>query len=248
MSRVYLDISRGNRKEYEQHKRGYRLAQDAMDALSPIYGWDRNHPEQLDDEQQQILQEAWEHRQRNQGNDGVDGEVQLRCDPPPPFVVGRIVIETRDDVAPKASENFRSLVHGDKGKGKTTGKTLHFRGCRFFRIEKGFVCQTGDFVNNDGTGGESIYGGKFNDEKAALKLKHTAAGVVGMANSGKNSNTSQFYITFSACPKLDGKHVVFGQVVDGLDVLELMEAAGASEDGTPREIFHVEGCGILRMP
>jgi len=155
------------------------------------------------------------------------------------------VIEAFDDVASKASENFRSLVTGDKGKGKTTGKPLHYRGCRFFRVEKGFVCQTGDFVNDDGTGGESIYGGKFNDEKAALKLKHASAGVVGMANSGKNSNTSQFYITFGACPQLDGKHVVFGQVVDGLDVLELMEATGASEDGAPREIFRVENCGVL---
>ena len=245
MSHVYLDISRGDRKEHERHERGYRLAQDAMDALSPIYGWDRNHPEQLDDEQRQILQEMWEHRQRNEDKEGADRGVQMRFDPPPPYVVGRIVIETRDDVAPKASENFRSLVTGDKGKGKTTGKPLHYRGCRFFRIEKGFVCQTGDFVNNDGTGGESIYGGKFNDEKAAFKLKHSRAGVVGMANSGKNSNTSQFYITFGACPKLDGKHVVFGLVVEGLDVVELMEATGASGDGTPREVFHVEDCGIL---
>mmetsp|Transcript_10580 Transcript_10580/g.65086 ORF Transcript_10580/g.65086 Transcript_10580/m.65086 type:complete len:149 (-) Transcript_10580:3324-3770(-) len=133
----------------------------------------------------------------------------------------------------------------EKKNGERTDKPLQCLGCRFFRVEKRFVCQTGDFVNDDGTGGESIYGGKFNDEKAALKLKHASAGVVGMANSGKNSNTSQFYITFGACPQLDGKHVVFGQVVDGLDVLELMEATGASEDGAPREIFQVENCGIL---
>lgn len=90
----------------------------------------------------------------------------------------------------------------------------------------GFVAQGGDFVRGDGSGGDSIYGGKFNDDKAALKLKHDAAGVVAMANSGKNTNSCQFYITLAPAPACDGKHVVFGKVVEGMEVITRIGSVG----------------------
>lgn len=108
---------------------------------------------------------------------------------------------------------------------------LHYKGVRFHRIVKDFVCQGGDVTHENGSGGESIYGKKFKDEQKGLKTKHTKAGMLGMCNSGKNSNTSQFYFTFSAQPKLDGKHVVFGQVVEGLEVLERVNAEAATKVG-----------------
>lgn len=152
---------------------------------------------------------------------------------------GRLVIELNEDAAPKAVANFRCLCTGEKGVGKGSGKPLHYKGSTFHRIVRlaffvcstraasspfpcynsGFVAQGGDFVRGDGSGGDSIYGGKFNDDKAALKLKHDAAGIVAMANSGKNTNSCQFYITLAPAPACDGKHVVFGRVVEGMDVV-----------------------------
>ena len=102
---------------------------------------------------------------------------------------------------------------GEKGIGQKTGKPLHFKSSLFHRIIPGFMIQGGDFSNKNGTGGESIYGGKFNDEN--FKVKHNRAGLLSMANAGPNTNGSQFFVTLSATPHLDGKHVVFGELVDG---------------------------------
>ena len=167
-----------------------------------------------------------------------------RCTPPPPARKGRLVIELDAKAAPKAAENLRCLCTGEKGKGKS-GKALHLKGTPFHRIKKGFMVQGGDLVKGDGSGGDSIYGPKFNDDKAALKLKHAARGVVGMANSGKNSNNSQFYVTFAAAPQLDGKHVVVGRVVEGLEVLDAMEAVAGDGDGPPLKAIRVADCGQL---
>ena len=105
----------------------------------------------------------------------------LLLQPPEPLRAGRLVIEL-NDAAPKACENFRALCTGEKGKGKASGKALHYRGVRLHRVVSGFVAQGGDVVKGDGSGGDSIYGGKFKDEAGGMKLKHDAAGVVGMAN------------------------------------------------------------------
>ncbi|KAF4676790.1 Ubiquitin-like 5 [Perkinsus chesapeaki] len=131
-----------------------------------------------------------------------------------------------------AVDNFIHLIKGDKGISKQSGKKLWYKGCPFHRIVKDFVAQTGDIVTGTGAAGESSYGKKFKDDAGGLKLKHTAPGVVGMCNTGKNSNTSQFYITFKSTPQLDGKHVILGHVVDGMDIVDRLngECSGSNDD------------------
>lgn len=154
---------------------------------------------------------------------------------------GRIVMELFADATPKTAENFRALCTGEKGIGNA-GKPLHYKGSTFHRIIPNFMCQGGDFTRGNGTGGESIYGAKFADEN--FKLKHTGPGVLSMANSGPNTNGSQFFICTEKTSWLDGKHVVFGKVVDGYGVFQEMEKVG-SNSGTTKETVIVEDCGQI---
>lgn len=146
---------------------------------------------------------------------------------------GTITIELFADVVPKTAENFRALCTGEMGMGKS-GKPLAYAGSTFHRIIPGFMIQGGDFTRGNGTGGESIYGEKFEDEN--FKLKHFGPGTLSMANAGPNTNGSQFFITVADTSWLDGKHVVFGKVVDGMDVLKKMEAQGSRAGTTQSEV------------
>uniref|UniRef100_A0A3Q2PVB3 Peptidyl-prolyl cis-trans isomerase D n=1 Tax=Fundulus heteroclitus TaxID=8078 RepID=A0A3Q2PVB3_FUNHE len=154
--------------------------------------------------------------------------------------VGRIVLELFADVVPRTAENFRALCTGEKGVGQSTGKPLHFKGCPFHRIIKKFMIQGGDFSNHNGTGGESIYGEKFEDEN--FHYKHDRMGLLSMANAGPNTNGSQFFITTVPTPHLDGKHVVFGQVLKGIGVVKMLESMETTED-TPVKACVIADCG-----
>ncbi|RUS17672.1 peptidyl-prolyl cis-trans isomerase H [Endogone sp. FLAS-F59071] len=132
--------------------------------------------------------------------------------------VGRMKMELFSDIVPKTAENFRQLCTGEtnllSSNDRKNGVPQGFKGCTFHRVIKDFMVQGGDFIKGDGTGSYSIYGDKFLDEN--FTMKHTAPGLLSMANSGPNTNGCQFFITCEKCDFLDGKHVVFGRLVDGL--------------------------------
>ena len=154
---------------------------------------------------------------------------------------GRVELGLYGNQVPKTVESFRALCTGEQGEG-AAGKPLHFEGSSFHRIIPGFMLQGGDFTNADGTGGESIYGRTFADEGFAVK--HDKAGLLSMANSGPDTNGSQFFVTVAETPWLDGKHVVFGEVTAGMDIVKAVEALGDAE-GKPAKPVTIAACGVL---
>lgn len=156
---------------------------------------------------------------------------------------GRIVFELQPELAPKTCENFRALCTGEKGIGQKTGKPLHYKGIVFHRVVKDFMIQSGDFSNSNGTGGESIYGGTFDDEE--FTLKHDKPFLLSMANRGKNTNGSQFFITTQPAPHLDNVHVVFGTVVSGHDLVRQIEQLPVDRNSRPLQDAVVANCGEL---
>jgi peptidylprolyl isomerase len=154
---------------------------------------------------------------------------------------GRIEMELFADTCPKTAENFLQLCLGTMT--SKAGTALAFKGSGFHRVIPMFMCQGGDFTRGNGTGGESIYGSKFADETFAGKAgKHFGPGALSMANAGPNTNGSQFFLCTAHTPHLDGKHVVFGQVVKGYEVVKKIEAVGSRSGQTSTTVV-IADCG-----
>ena len=227
--RVFLDVDIGG------HRAAYALACEFVAASSLKYGLSSSDLSKLGGSERARIPELFE------SDFSFKGRGRIELSPAPHE---RLIIELFEDLAPNACKNFQLLCTGEKGKAKGSGLPLSYCGSRLHRLLPGSFIQGGDFVFGNGSGGESVWGGVFKDEPSALKIKLDARGLVAMSNTGKNSNGSQFFITLAPLPKINGKHVVFGRVVAGLEVLDAIERVEAPGEVPAREILVAE-CGAV---
>ena len=227
--RVFLDLDIGG------HRAAHALAIEFVSSTSIKYGLSSADLSKLGGSERSRIPELF----ASDFSFSSRGRIELL-----PAPHERIIIELFSDVAPNACANFLSLCTGDKGKAKGSGVPLLYRGSRMHRLVPGSFVQGGDFVFGNGSGGESIWGGVFKDEPSALKIKLDARGLLAMSNTGKNSNGSQFFFTLAPLPKLNGRHVVFGRVVAGLETLDAVERVDAPGEVPAAEIL-IADCGLV---
>lgn len=234
----YIDI------DLDDSRGAYQRACQFVEKNSIKYGLSTNNLSYLGGREKISVPELVE-------NDYNSAKGRVQCHPQRAC---RIVFELFPKESPLAVENFVALCKGTKGKSKSSGIPLNYKDSKMHRYVPGFVIQGGDFVFANGSGGESIWGKKFKDDTKGLKLKHNKRGVLSMGNSGKNANSSQFFITLGNETKAcDGKHVVFGQMIHGFDVLDLIEEMrqtkqyGEVVDEVPPFSIVITSCGEWKM-
>ncbi len=226
-SHVYLEIDIGG------HREAYERAVSFVAATSLRYGLQSSRLEDLGGSERARLPELY----ASDFEWSQKGRIELS-----PARAERLEIELFDDEAPNSVKNFIALCCASAGKAKGSNLPLHYRGSKLHRLVKGAFIQGGDFVFGNGAGGESIFGGTYKDEQKAMKIPIDARGLVCMSNSGKNTNGSQFFITLAPQPKLNGKHVVFGRISSGFDVLNMMEEVECDGE-SPSRIILIVDCG-----
>mmetsp|Transcript_12276 Transcript_12276/g.24689 ORF Transcript_12276/g.24689 Transcript_12276/m.24689 type:complete len:247 (+) Transcript_12276:1586-2326(+) len=244
---VFMDIAVGDASLQKSQEEAYSRTCDYLQEIHTQFGWSARLSE-LSTDDKEMLTEIYESDPRWQESKGP-----CRVEEPDAVRTCRFKIDLFEKEAPKASANFKALCQGNQGKGKTSGKPLHYKGIRFHRFVKDFCLQGGDIVKNDGSGGDSIYGGAFKDDKEALKkLSHNTIGIVSYANSGANTNKSQFFFVLdgkNASTMCDRKHVIVGKVVneDAIDFLKHMNDSLGVVEGIeePNTDVYVADCGLL---
>lgn len=223
-------------------REAYARARAFLKACGSRYGIRSENMDDLSKLEKRTLREVY----KSDPTWSLKGPCRTR--PPKDLKIGRLEIALAERDAPKACENFRRLCAGAGPSKANKTKALHYLNCRFHRIQRGVLIQSGDFIRGDGSSGESVFGKKFKDEKGGLRRKHDAPGILGMANKGKNSNTSQFYVTLKALPDLDGKYVVFGRVTnrEGIEAVGRVGEEAGSEEGEPKAEVWISACGVTR--
>ncbi|KAG4089345.1 cyclophilin [Neocallimastix lanati (nom. inval.)] len=239
-SKVFLDFDIGSIENYENEKKAYALAKDFIKENSSIYGWPENITE-LDEQQQELAKSIFDTNPVWNSK----GSIQFN---EPKSIRHRIVFELYPSATPKTCKNFTTIIEGTYVS-KKINKAITYKQVPMHRIVKDFIAQGGDVTRFDGSGGDSIYNGKFNDEKEGLKIAIDQKGLLVMANSGKNTNTSQFFITLnddaSKYKKITGKHVVFGKCIEGMEIIDKINECGSS-DGTPSNSVIIGDCGLMK--
>jgi peptidylprolyl isomerase len=236
--------------DLDNHRSKLATAAAFVDATDSRYGFSSKDLRRLGGSELARVSEAIENDHEWASKHTECGGIETK----PPVCGNRIVVKLFWDVAPMACENFSTLCANGSSFGTTkpkpapmgeSGKPLTYRDSKVHRVQPGFVVQGGDFVFGNGSGGESIFNGKkFKDERAGLALKHDRRGILSMGNSGKNSNSSQWFLTFDKAPQCDGKHVVFGELISGSQVLDEIEKLGSSS-GEPTKPVSITDCGIF---
>lgn len=230
--RAYLDL------DIDGHRAAHERARAFIAATNLRYGWSSPDLAQLGGSERARVEELYS----SDHEWGSRGRIALSACPHE-----RLELRLWPHLAPNAVDNFLSLCRGNRGLAKGSGRPLHYLLSPVHRVVPGFMMQGGDFVAGNGAGGESVWGGVFKDERGGLAVKVDRRGLLCMSNSGKNSNSSQFFITFAGRASLSGKHVVFGEVdLPRCEAaLAAVEAVGGGVDERPKVPVQIVGCGVL---